>query len=54
MKGDKVFIDTNIIVYAYDIDAGRKHEIAKNIMKDLWYSGLGILSNQVLQEFSSQ
>jgi predicted nucleic acid-binding protein len=51
MKGDRVFIDTNIIVYAYDIDAGKKHEIAKNIMKDLWHSGLGVLSNQVLQEF---
>ncbi len=51
MNGDKVFVDTNVLVYAYDIDAGRKHQIAVNIMKDLWRSGRGILSTQTLQEF---
>lgn len=51
MSEDKVFVDTNVLVYAYDIDAGRKHIIALSIMKDLWQSGLGILSIQTLQEF---
>jgi predicted nucleic acid-binding protein len=51
MNGDKVFVDTNVIVYAYDKDAGEKHQFALNIMKDLWHSGLGIISTQVLQEF---
>ena len=51
MSGDKVFVDTNIIVYAYDKDSGKKHQIALKIVKDLWHSGLGVLSNQVLQEF---
>ena len=51
MSGDKVFVDTNVLVYAYDIDAGQKHQIALDIMKDLWRSGLGILSTQTLQEF---
>lgn len=51
MSGDKVFVDTNVLVYAYDIDAGHKHQIALNVMKDLWRSGLGILSTQTLQEF---
>ena len=51
MSEDKVFVDTNVLVYAYDIDAGRKHLIALSIMKDLWQSGLGILSTQTLQEF---
>jgi predicted nucleic acid-binding protein len=51
MSGNKVFIDTNVLVYAYDIDAGSKHQIALNVMKDLWRSGLGILSTQTLQEF---
>jgi predicted nucleic acid-binding protein len=51
MNGDKVFVDTNVIVYAYDLDAGRKHQIAIDIMKDLWRSGLGLLSTQTLQEF---
>ena len=51
MNGDKVFTDTNIVVYAYDSAAGRKHQIAATAMKDLWHSGLGLLSNQVLQQF---
>lgn len=51
MTGDKVFLDTNIIVYAYDVSAAEKHEIAKKIVLDLWNSGLGVISTQVLQEF---
>lgn len=51
MTGDKVFVDTNVIVYAYDKDAGEKHGIAVDIMKDLWLSGLGTISTQILQEF---
>ncbi len=51
MRGDKVFVDTNIILYAYDISAGEKHQIAKKILLDLWDSGLGVISTQVLQEF---
>ena len=51
MPGDKVFIDTNIIIYAYDVTAGKKHDTAGTIITDLWDSGLGIISTQVLQEF---
>ena len=51
MTEDKVFLDTNIIIYAYDLTAGEKHKIAKKIVLDLWNSGLGIISTQVLQEF---
>lgn len=51
MSEGRVFVDTNLLVYAYDIDAGRKHQIASNIMKELWLSGSGVLSTQVLQEF---
>jgi predicted nucleic acid-binding protein len=51
MKDDKVFVDTNIIVYAYDVSAGEKHKIALGIMKDMWSTGNGIISSQVLQEF---
>lgn len=51
MPEGKVFIDTNIIIYAYDISSGTKHEIAKKILVNLWNSGLGVLSTQVLQEF---
>ena len=51
MKDGKVFVDTNIIVYAYDISAGEKHRKAVEIMKDIWRTGFGIISSQVLQEF---
>jgi predicted nucleic acid-binding protein len=25
---DKVFVDTNVLVYAHDVDAGRRHAVA--------------------------
>src|SRR5437899_8651539 len=45
------FVDTNILVYAYDQTAGLKHQSARKLMERLWDSGEGILSTQVLQEF---
>ncbi|MDI3481311.1 MAG: hypothetical protein PWQ97_966 [Tepidanaerobacteraceae bacterium] len=45
------FVDTNILVYAHDVSAGRKHEIAKELLKELWNTRKGCLSIQVLQEF---
>lgn len=45
------FVDTNILVYAEDRDAGSKHTIARELVTDLWRSGEGVLSIQVLQEF---
>jgi predicted nucleic acid-binding protein len=51
MKGDRLFLDTNVIIYAFDVTAGNKHTIARDIMVDLWQSGLGVISTQVLQEF---
>jgi len=51
MLDDKTFIDTNIIIYAYDVSAGKKHQTAGDILADLWNSGRGIISIQVLQEF---
>ena len=45
------FVDTNILIYAHDISAGQKHSRAKDLMRDLWQSGEGCLSVQVLQEF---
>jgi predicted nucleic acid-binding protein len=47
----KTFVDTNVLIYAHDVDAKSKHEIAKNIVRDLWRERTGVLSMQVLQEF---
>lgn len=51
MKEGKVFVDTNILVYAYDTSAGEKHKKALAIMEGCWDSEDGIISSQVLQEF---
>ena len=47
----KTFVDTNVLIYAHDADAGAKHEIAKGIVRELWDRRNGVLSMQVLQEF---
>jgi predicted nucleic acid-binding protein len=47
----RVFVDTNILIYAHDLDAAEKHQIAKGIVQDLWKQRTGCLSMQVLQEF---
>jgi predicted nucleic acid-binding protein len=48
---DKVFIDTNILLYAYDRDAGTKHEIARELIRRCWEDASGVISIQVLSEF---
>jgi predicted nucleic acid-binding protein len=35
---DRTFVDTNILVYAHDADAGKKHTIAAKTMADRWES----------------
>ena len=47
---DKYFVDTNILVYAHDRSAGLKHQRARVLIEQLWHSGQGVLSTQVLQE----
>jgi predicted nucleic acid-binding protein len=47
----KTFIDTNVLIYAHDADAGAKHQIAKEVLRELWTERTGVLSVQVLQEF---
>jgi predicted nucleic acid-binding protein len=48
---DRVFVDTNVLIYAHDLDAGPKHERAVSVISDLWEKESGIVSVQVLQEF---
>ena len=48
---DKVFVDTNVLAYAHDIDAGDKNRIAAEHVAVLWETRGGIISSQVLQEF---
>ena len=48
---DRVFVDTNVLIYAHDLDAGLKHDRAASIVADLWEKESGVISVQVLQEF---
>jgi len=46
-----VFVDTNVLVYAHDVDAGEKYLTAKRLVTELWQSKpLPWISVQVLQE----
>ena len=47
----KTFVDSNVLIYAHDVDAKAKHEVAKEVLRELWRDRVGVLSVQVLQEF---
>jgi predicted nucleic acid-binding protein len=54
MNGDlqePIFVDTNVLVYAFDRTAGRKREMALQLVTGCWENENGCLSLQVLQEF---
>jgi predicted nucleic acid-binding protein len=52
MSNEQVFVDTNILVYAHDKDAGDKYLMAKGRLESLWSRPiLPSISVQVLQEF---
>jgi len=45
------FVDTNIILYAYDAGAGARHVASAELVGHLGRRRKGVLSIQVLQEF---
>jgi predicted nucleic acid-binding protein len=49
--GGRQFLDANILVYAFDASAGPKKTAAEQLLTELWETGTGCLSVQVLQEF---
>ena len=51
MSGEKVFFDTNILVYFVDGNDTRKQNIAQNLVKKAVQNRNGIISTQSLQEF---
>ncbi|MEN8149098.1 MAG: PIN domain-containing protein [Planctomycetota bacterium] len=48
---DRVFLDTNVLVYADDLDAGSKRDVARSIVERAVRTRSGVLSTQVLQEY---
>lgn len=50
-ENDSIFVDTNILVYAHDKNAGEKHKTAKKMIETLWNKRIPpSISVQVLQE----
>jgi predicted nucleic acid-binding protein len=50
-EGGLAFVDTNVLIYAYDRSAGRRHEHAAELVGELGARRRGAISVQVLQEF---
>ncbi|MFN8495220.1 MAG: PIN domain-containing protein [Caldilineaceae bacterium] len=48
---DKIFVDTNVLVYAYDAREREKHVRAIQIIDQFNRAGVGVISTQVLTEF---
>jgi predicted nucleic acid-binding protein len=45
------FVDTNVLLYAYDAGAGERHDQARRLVSGFGSTRRGALSVQVLQEF---
>lgn len=54
MKDEKIFIDTNILVYAFDSNSGKKQLRAKQIMQQCFSGEIeAYVSNQILAELTN-
>lgn len=49
--GSRVFVDTNVLLYAFDTSAAEKRAWALDVVREVWRVGNGCVSVQVLQEF---
>ena len=48
---NKIFIDTNILIYSIDRFDKTKQKNARALLKEIAANGTGVISTQVLQEF---
>ena len=48
---DRIFVDTNVLVYAYDRSGPQKQRQALCVLDHLAVTGVGAISTQVLSEF---
>jgi predicted nucleic acid-binding protein len=44
-------LDTNVLVYAYDVSETRRRTIAKTLVDEIWDAGGGVVTLQNLSEF---
>lgn len=50
---ERVFLDTNVLLYADDADAGDKQRVARERVRAAMMERTGVISTQVLQEYFS-
>jgi predicted nucleic acid-binding protein len=50
LPAGKVFLDTNILVYAQDRDSLARRRRSRDVIAALAQSGTGVISMQVIQE----
>lgn len=48
---ERLFLDTNILLYADDEDSGAKRDRAREVIASAFEAGSGVVSTQVLQEY---
>jgi predicted nucleic acid-binding protein len=53
MRGDKVFVDTNVLLYSHDVHDPAKAARAKEWLQGLAASGAGVCNMQVLNEMTA-
>lgn len=51
MSEESKLIDTNVLVYAYDISEKTKRRIARTLLDEIWDQGSGAVTLQNLAEF---
>jgi len=49
----RYFLDTNVLVYSFDVDGSRKRHVAEELIRSALADGKGMISFQVVQEFCS-
>ena len=50
---DKIFVDTNVLIYAYDVDAGSEQERAAGLVKELWEQGRDVSARKCFRSSTS-
>ena len=48
---ERIFLDTDVLLAAHDLDAGERRAIADYVVRQLWEDQTGMLSVLVLHEF---
>lgn len=51
MSVERVFVDTNVLVYARDRSEPAKQALAEALLRQLWTNRCGAVSTQVLNEY---